>query len=386
MTADYAFTVHRLPAPANGRSTYVIGAPAGISLESIWWANRFLQVIESEGAALNTVRNYATGLRWYVTWLASENLRWDQTNRGLLARFSESLMQTVEGRGGGPPAPETINLYLAAVSSALMFSAFELEDPKFMEAMKAPSRSGRGGHKPMLTSYAPNSSRAVHGRRKTVKKRPQELDDEIIQVFCAVLPAIMPLRDQLFLRATYDSGARPGQLLSAKHDGVKVSSDAVTIEIDQRLDERDGCRHDVAAKSVGQLRLTAATRDLYWAYRENEVPADEFRFPLTEWLFINVAGGVIGSQMSPDTAASIRAKASKLVSEELGRPVNLTFRAFRHRLAYDLKRGEANAHAIQKVLTHGAISSQDIYGHHLTAEEWSDVNSVLNDVRSETNG
>ncbi len=224
--------------------------------ESVAVVSGFLRHLAARGCSPNTLTAYAYDLRHLWTFLAEQQLAWDELRPrhalGLLEylrsvpsrRPRQRLALTVATLDASGPgirlAPTTVNRALAAVASfyeyTLLAGLFEANNPIERRSDPALARVAER-HRPFMGS----ASRQQPVRRsvyvKTVQRVPRPLDEVQVQ---ALLEQLRCQRDRALILLMLQGGLRPGEALGLHLEDVAYGRRRVVVR--HRTDHPKGVR------------------------------------------------------------------------------------------------------------------------------------------------
>jgi len=230
--------VQRLMMPTDGRRSWTVIDDDGIPLEAVESYLGYLAAIERSP---NTVRAYATSLKFWFEFCARRSIAWHDAKVEDVARFVADLRAPstnviVLHASASARAPATVNRHLGAVFS---FYDYQARSGVALAAGLADwRRSGRGGYKPFLhhiTRGRPTRTRPISLR--VPRRLPVTLTAEQIG---ALVAACEHLRDRLLLAMLAETGMRVGQALGLRHSDI--TSQTKEIHIVPRADNANGAR------------------------------------------------------------------------------------------------------------------------------------------------
>ncbi|MGH9184358.1 MAG: site-specific integrase, partial [Acidimicrobiales bacterium] len=246
--------------PSDGGRSWTVVDDRGVPVAPVESYLAYLSAIERSP---NTVRAYATSLRFWFEFCARRGVAWDRAGVEDVARFVAELRAPADNvivldASASRRAPATVNRHLGA-----LFGFYDYQarcGVGLAAGLVTWRRSGRGGFKPFL--HHVSRGRPVRTRPimlRVPRQRPATLSAEQIGTLVA---ACDRLRDRLLLAVLAETGMRVGQALGLRH--ADIASPAREI----RIVPRDDNANDARAKtpSVNTIPVTAALIRLYSEY------------------------------------------------------------------------------------------------------------------------
>jgi integrase/recombinase XerD len=304
--------------------------------------------------AEGTCRTYSRHLSLYFTWLAENRRDWRQIGAADLASFVLWLQRTPTRRGryGGPRArSEIIRLSVdEPVRSASTVNGITTAVREFYGWLAA--------HDQVDTGIVRRLS-AARVRKKDPQRRPEVLADDQVQ---RLLGVCTNARDRFLVQLLWRCGLRLSEALGLRREDLHFlpSSEHVGCQVPGahvHVIRREGNENGAWAKSRWP-RYVPAPRELvdaYVAYRweRAEVPAAA----ASDFVFVNLWGGMIGRALRPATVEELFVRYSALVGFK-ARPHML-----RHAFGTALAQAGTPVDVIQHLLGHAWITSTQVYLH-----------------------
>lgn len=344
--------VQRLRMPIDGRRSWTVIDDDGIPLEPVESYLGYLAAIERSP---NTVRAYATSLKFWFEFCARRGVAWDDAKIEDVARFVADLRAPspnviVLDASASARAPATVNRHLGAVFG---FYDYQARLGVALAAGLADwRRSGRGGYKPFLhhiTSGRPTRTRSISLR--VPRRLPATLTAEQIGVLVA---ACEHLRDRLLLATLAETGMRVGQALGLRH--CDIASQTKDIHIVPRTDNANDAR--AKTHSSHCIPVTASLIRLYSEYLFTEYGDID-----CDYVFVNLWGKPHGHPLRYEAV-------SRLVSRLRVRTgIEFHLHMFRHSHATDLIRQGVPIEVVSKRLTHSSVATTSQIYLHLSADD-----------------
>jgi integrase/recombinase XerD len=301
----------------------------------------------------NTVRAYASDLKWFWTFLEARGASWKQPSLELLGEFTAWLRQPADNvvvlaTGRPHRSTKTVNRMLTAVAGIYEYHA--RNGVEFARALSDERRSGRGSYKPFLHGIAHAKARGRVGRLREPRRLPQTLAVEQLR---AVIDAQTRLRDRFLFGLLALTGMRVGQALGLRH------CDFVTqerrIEIVAREDNANGAR---GKGGEGSVPVTGGLVRCYSDYMHEEYGALD-----SDYIFVNLWGGQIGRAMSYANVDELVRRTRRRVG------FHFTAHTLRHTYATLARRGGVPIEVLSKLLTHRSVETTNAIYVHATAED-----------------
>jgi len=369
------FTARRVVTSSDKDADWLIVTPLHCPAAKVTWANAYLHYRRTARFDRPlTMDKTARALAKYCQFLDLIDVDWDRVLPDEIHRYIEFLhvpyrLEKVRMRA-------TIDGLVDPVMHAYQFHARNNNGAKtLMEFYVVPGRSGRQGPRRFLHGYVPAAeTRARAGRQPANRDAPVRIAPGIIE---AVLKSDNwegeSLRNQLFTLTCWATGLRPGMIANLYIDRVEIQPGKIVLRIDQPPPSAE--QHwNVASKSIGTKVLLGKLADwwqnLYWAYRDHELPSHPSAgIPLSNYLFVTLKGKNHGGQLSRSAIRGILKAARRVASRELGKNCDsLRWRGLRTAFALELGAAGVDPLVIAAELLHANSSSQDIYKR-LTADE-----------------
>jgi len=337
------------------------GEPVGVVSE-------FLHHLAARNCSPNTLVAYAYDLRHLWTFLASQDLTWDEFRprhalslleylRALPSRRPrQRLSLTIATQDATGPAtrlaPTTINRILAAVSSfyeyALLAGLLEASNPVERRPDPALARvSDR--HRPFMGPASRQQPVRRSVRVKTIQRVPRPLDDAQVQ---ALLGQLRCLRDRALVLLMLQGGLRPGEALGLHLEDVAYGRRRIVVR--HRDDHPKGVRSKSRTERVVDLHEPEALATLS-AYVLQERPTD------AETPLVFLVGGHGRHRVEPlgyDGLVRLFARACQRAGI---RQPWVTPHALRHTHATYLWEGGMRELTLQKRLGHASPESTRLY-------------------------
>jgi len=245
--------------PNDGRRSWTVVEDDGLPVEP---AESYLAYLCAIERSPNTVRAYASSLKFWFEFCARRGVVWDRAVVEDVARFVADLRAPADNvivlaASASRRAPSTVNRHLGAVFGFYDFHA--RSGVTLAAGLVTWRRSGRGSYKPFLHHIT--NGRAVPTRPISLpvpRRMPATLTAEEIGT---LLAACDRLRDRLLLAVLAETGMRIGQALGLRH--ADIVSQAREVRIVPRADNANGARAKSAAactRSRSPPRWSGCTR------------------------------------------------------------------------------------------------------------------------------
>jgi len=329
----------------------------------------FLRHLRARGYSPNTLSAYAYDLLHFMTWLALQQLSYQEFTPARSLMFLEYLVTapskrqaqrlalvlctTDQGSSTTRLAPATINRIFAAVSSfyeyLIVAGQFrDLENPILRVDDPAYARvSDR--HRPFMgrASRQRPVRRMVHV--KTVQRVPRPMADEQVT---ALVASLRLKRDKAMLLLMLHGGLRPGEVLNLRLEDISYARRRITIRY--RADHPKGVRTKSRTERVVDLHqpeTLQAVSDYVMSERPQEVESP----------YVFLVGGK-GKRRNEPLGYHALVKLFERHCERLGiREPWITPHALRHTHATKLWEGGMRELTLQKRLGHASPESTRIY-------------------------
>jgi integrase/recombinase XerD len=344
--------VQRLVMPDDGRRSWTVVDDDGLPVEP---AESYLAYLSAIERSPNTVRAYASSLKFWFEFCARRGVVWDRAVVEDVARFVADLRAPADNvivlaASASRRAPSTVNRHLGAVFGFYDFHA--RSGVKLAAGLVTWRRSGRGSYKPFLHHIT--RGRAVPTRPISLpvpRRMPATLTAEEIGT---LLAACDRLRDRLLLAVLAETGMRIGQALGLRH--ADIVSQAREVRIVPRADNANEAR--AKCRSVHTIPVTAALIRLYSEYLFVEYGNLD-----CDYVFVNLWGRPIGHPLRYQAVvrlvARLRARTGIVFAPHM----------LRHSHATDLIRQGVPIEIVSKRLTHTSVVTTSQTYLHLSAAD-----------------
>lgn len=339
--------MQRLVMPGDGGRSWTVVDDEGLPVEPVESYLAYLSAIERSP---NTVRAYASSLKFWFEFCARRGVAWDRAGVEDVARFVADLRAPAENvivleASASRRAPATVNRHLGALFG---FYDYQARDGVGLAGgLVAWRRSGRGGFKPFLhhvTKGRPVRTRPISLR--VAHHLPATLSAEQIG---ALVAACDRLRDRLLLAVLAETGMRVGQALGLRH--ADITSPAREIRIVPRTDNANDAR--AKCHSVHTIPVTAGLIRLYSEYLFVEYGDFD-----CDYVFVNLWGRPVGHPLRYQAVAGLVARLRVRTG------IDFHLHMFRHSHATDLIRQGVPIELVSKRLTHASVvTTSQIYLH-----------------------
>jgi integrase/recombinase XerD len=344
--------VQRLVTPGDGRRSWTVVDNDGMPVEPVESYLAYLTVIERSP---NTVRAYASSLRFWFEFCDRQSIAWDRARVEDVARFVGDLRAPagnviVLDASASVRAPSTVNRHLGA-----LFSFYDYQDRSgvaLSAGLATWRRTGRGGYKPFLhhvTKGRPVRSRPISLRVPV--RLPMTLSAEQIGTLVA---ACDHLRDRLLLAVLAETGMRVGQALGLRH--ADIASQAKEIRIVPRADNANDAR--AKCRSMHTIPVTASLVRLYSEYLFVEYGDLD-----CDYVFVNLWGRPLGHPLRYQAVAGLVARLRARAG------IDFHLHMFRHSHATDLVRQGVPIEIVAERLTHSSVVTTSQTYLHLSAAD-----------------
>ena len=344
--------VQRLVMPGDSGRSWTVVDDDGVPVEPVESYLAYLSAIERSP---NTVRAYATSLKFWFEFCARRAVAWDRAEVEDVARFVADLRAPADNvivldASASRRAPATVNRHLGALFGFYDYQArFGVGLAGGLVAWR---RAGRGGFKPFLhhvTKGRPVRTRPISLR--VAHHLPATLSAEQIATLVA---ACDRLRDRLLLAVLAETGMRIGQALGLRH--ADIASPTREIRIVPRADNANDAR--AKTHSVHTIPATAALIRLYSEYLFVEYGDLD-----CDYVFVNLWGRPFGHPLRYQAVAGLVARLRVRTG------IAFHLHMLRHSHATDLVRQGVPIEIVSKRLTHASVATtSQIYLHLSTAD------------------
>ncbi len=344
--------VQRLVMPDGGGRSWTVTGDDGVPIEA---AESYLTYLWGIERSPNTVRAYATSLKFWFEFCARRGIGWEAASVEDVARFVADLRSPGENvivldPGAARRSPATINRHLGA-----LFGFYEYQARSgvgLAAGLVAWRRSSRGGYKPFLhhvTKGRPIRTRPIS--LPVPRKVPATLTVEQI---ATLVTACDRLRDRLLLATLAETGMRVGQALGLRHGDI--DSPARQIHIVPRDDNANDAR--AKCRSIETIPVTASLIRLYSEYLFAEYGDLD-----CDYVFVNLWGGQLGHPLRYQSVAALVARLRARTG------IAFHLHMLRHSHASDLIRQGVPIEIVSKRLTHTSVTTTSQIYLHLSAAD-----------------
>ncbi len=317
----------------------------------------YLRCLDSLERSPNTIHAYARHLKLYWEFLRDLHLDWVDVTLENLADFIHwlrspqpkvvSIQPTVSKR-----TEKTINAILAAVCG---FYEFQERNgaTKGIDVYRYQFQPGRK-YKPFLHHI--NKGKEVRTRLLKLKE-PQTFPGTLTQEqIKQLVEACSRKRDKFLICLLHESGVRIGEALGLHHEDIRTSG-SNEIQIIPRDNNANGAR--AKSNSWRVVHVSKELMTLYSDYLIEEYPEELD----SNYVFVNIWEGQIGSPMTYSTVASLFNRLSKKTG------IDAHPHLFRHTHATDLIHDGWDMAHVQKRLGHASVQTTINTYTHLTDED-----------------
>jgi integrase/recombinase XerD len=344
--------VARLVTPGDGRRSWTVVDDDGLPVEPVESYLAYLSAIERSP---NTVRAYATSLRFWFEFCERRGVAWDRARVEDVARFVADLRAPADNvivldASASVRAPATVNRHLGALFGFYDYQA--RSGVALAGGLATWRQNGRGGYKPFL--HHVTKGRPLRGRPislRVPRRLPATLTAEQIGVLVA---ACGRLRDRLLLAVLAETGMRVGQALGLRH--ADIDSPAREIRIVPRADNANDAR--AKCRSVHTIPVTASLIRLYSEYLFVEYGDLD-----CDYVFVNLWGRPFGHPLRYQAVAGLVARLAARTG------IDFHVHMFRHSHATDLIRQGVPIEIVAQRLTHASVATTTQTYLHLSAAD-----------------
>ena len=344
--------VARLVTPGDGRRSWTVVDDDGLPVEPVESYLAYLSAIERSP---NTVRAYATSLRFWFEFCERRGVAWDRARVEDVARFVADLRAPADNvivldASAAVRAPATVNRHLGALFGFYDYQA--RSGVALAGGLATWRQAGRGGYKPFL--HHVTKGRAVRGRPISLRV-PRRLPATLTAGQIGVLVAACGrLRDRLLLAVLAETGMRVGQALGLRH--ADIDSPAREIRIVPRADNANDAR--AKCRSVHTIPVTASLIRLYSEYLFVEYGDLD-----CDYVFVNLWGRPFGHPLRYQAVAGLVGRLCASTG------IDFHVHMFRHSHATDLIRQGVPIEIVAQRLTHASVATTTQTYLHLSAAD-----------------
>ena len=331
----------------DGRVSATVLGPHGV----VAAVEEYLAFLQDLGRSWHTVRGYASDLAIYFEFLDRRGLNWSEVGMPEMASFSAHL----RGTNRAYPTPNLVLLPKAearrspasvqrAVTAVFGFYDFHADTTMGQVLMR--SRQQRLGLRHQIGS---NPRRMVAAKVPTTIK-PSLTAEEL----AVVIGTPARWRDRLLLALMGLNGMRVGAVLGLRHEDIGLRKRVLRIV--PREDNANRAR--AKRRSLLTLPLHDSAAGLYVRYLDEEYGDWD-----SDYVFINLWAGEIGSPMAYDSVRALVARTSRATG------IPFTAHVLRHTFATLLRRGGAEMEAVSQLLGHASVETTRSTYVHTTVED-----------------
>jgi integrase/recombinase XerD len=314
---------------------------------------QYFNFLESCDKSPCTLRTYAHHLKLYWEYLNQTNTDWDKVNIDVIGNFVVYLKGGNTGNVISLEVKEssrsarTINQIITATYSFYDYhyrAGSIAELPLYLTKRPYPSQNQT---KPLLHHITKgNSVQNKLFKLKEKKSAIKTIDAELIK---KMVDACKYKRDKFLIVLLYETGCRIGQALGLRHADIESYNNIIRIV--PRNDNLNQAR--AKTKDVNVIHVSKELMSLYFDYY-----MEEYREIDSDYVFINLWSGTIGSPMTYNTVAALFKQISKQIAH------SVTPHMLRHTHATELLRDKWDLAYIQKRLGHKNIqTTMNTYTH-----------------------
>lgn len=340
------------PAGVHG-CRWVVVDYRGVPIEVI---TRFLGHLHAREVARNTLRAYASDLRYFATYLESQSTNWTDVNGETLAYFVAFLRKpriATVGRFSGHEvrrAPSTVNRCMAAVSSFYKFMAHSTGEVSYSRIAGQAQKRWR----PVVTAIDgvanTQASRSVSTFGPRLRQGQVIVKTLTVAEVHAIVAACNNRRDSFFFMLLFSTGLRVSQALSLRHSDLSVPDGTISIFRRDQLDEIHANKSIKAAK----LPISRQLARMYLDYM-----FDEFKDLDSDYIFVNIWKGEPGRPLSYKNVYDLVKRLEKKTGI-----VGWSPHTFRHTFVSLSTIAGVSIDVISHLVTHGSIQTTvDLYQH-----------------------
>lgn len=306
---------------------------------------KFFSYMESIERSPNTIKSYAHHLKLYWEYLNLKRKDWKEITRSDIADFVAWLrypqsynvipFKVVESAR----TEATVNRIMTALA---MFYDFhisiegDVNDKHLYTSRKIFNKA----YKPLLhhvTKSSPVKSKII--KLKEPKTLPKTLTQEQVK---QLIDACQRIRNKFLIALMYESGIRIGQALGLRHEDIHSWDNVVWVV--PREDNINNAR--AKTKNKYPIDVSSNLMSIYSKYLIDELEEVD-----SDYVFINLWGGQIGSPMTYENVADLFRRLKKKTG------VDAHPHMLRHTHATELIREGWDASRVQKRLGHSDVQT-----------------------------
>lgn len=331
----------------DGRLSATVLGPCGV-VDAV---EEYLAFLQDLGRSWHTVRAYASDLAIYFDFLHHRGLDWEHVGMPEMAAFSAHL----RGTNRANPAPNVVLLPRADSrrspasvqrSMTAVFGFYDFHTETVMGQVLVRGRQQRVGIRHQIA----RDPRQMVAVKVAATIKPSLTAEEL----AVVIGAPARWRDRLLLALLGLNGMRVGAVLGLRHEDIGLRKRVVQIV--PREDNVNGAR--AKRRSPLSLPLHETAARFYSRYLDEEYGNWD-----SDYVFINLWAGDIGSPMTYDSVRALVARTSRAAG------IPFTAHVLRHTFATLLRRGGAEMEAVSQLLGHASVETTRSTYVHTTVED-----------------
>ncbi len=281
--------VQRIQLPDTGGITWTVLDDAYLPIMP---AHQFLEhLLLRRQCSPNTIRSYASHLRFYWEFLGQRNLEWVAVRRNELDDYVQWLCAPLRTRAAVPAQrrESTVNVMVEAVLSCYAYHAQRGTVAAFLATTTTRPRKGYFDFR----HHRRNRAMSHRLTRKAARVIRIILDDD---EFARLCNACSNRRDRFLICLLYETGMRIGQALGLRHEDIHSCDNEIVIV--PREDNVNGAR--AKTNQPNCIPVSEALMALYTDYLVHEFGDTE-----SDYVFVNLWRGNIGHPVRYSTAIDL---------------------------------------------------------------------------------
>lgn len=322
-------------------------------------AARFLAYLDSQGDSVNTIRAYAYGLAWYLTFLEESRVGLDDASNELWGQFTHWLRSPGENvlafnDSAAVRERGTANLYLSAAASFYSFIGSLGEGEEGYRGYKRLADTASQYRRRKATvvdnvghARANLSQIRLGPRVKRINKVSKLLT---VKEMHDVLRTCNNMQERLFILIAAETGMRIGQILGLRHEDINTPSRSITVV------PRDDNENLARAKSrkPQELPVTKEVVRTYLKYMH-----EEYGYLESDYVFVELGGDRLGRARRPHWVYGVVRRIRKQTEINHWSP-----HTFRHTFVTLALEAGLPIEIVSILAMHGTLqTTADTYGH-----------------------
>ncbi len=349
--------VQRVRIPDSDKVTWLVLGNDYLPIKPI---QQFLSYLENIERSPNTIRSYAYHLKLYWEFLLAAQLDWTAIGLSELAEFVAWLRNPTPGvvllqEQEAKRTEATVN---GIITSVCMLYDYQerlgvvKNIPLYTSSMQPGRRYKSFLHH--VNKGKPTRTRLI--RLKEPKRIPKTLTQEQVK---RLINACHRTRDKFLICLLYETGMRVGQALGLRLEDIQSWDNQI------RIVPRDNNANGARAKTR-DINTVHVSQELIGLYTEYLL--EEFGDTDSDYVFVNLWDGKIGSAMRYNTVADLFRRLSKKTG------IDVNPHMLRHTHATELIRsGKWDVAYVQKRLGHANVQTTINTYTHLSDEDMKEA-------------